>query len=132
MQIDTIPKLTAQILAIENQRQNWSNLKNEILHHRVNLEKKLGVLPEHDDTLRDAVHSCNSMIAEYDRLEESAVRYIGALGRDRDRRSEILRSKQWFDQAWDFYRNFALVRLKDKIYKMDKNGELSIETLFEK
>jgi hypothetical protein len=99
MQIDTIPKLTAQILAIENQRQNWSNLKNEILHHRVNLEKKLGVLPEHDDTLRDAVHSCNSMIAEYDRLEESAVRYIGALGRDRDRRSEILRSKQWFDQA---------------------------------
>jgi hypothetical protein len=39
------------------------------------------------------------MIAEYERLEESALRYIGALGRDRDRCSEILRSKQWFDQA---------------------------------
>jgi hypothetical protein len=99
MQIANIPTLTAQIVAIKKKRQEWANLRQLMSKHKIDLEKRLGVVPEFDDTLRDSIHACNSMIAEFDNLEQDSQNYIGVLGKERDKLSQVLRSKQWFTQA---------------------------------
>jgi hypothetical protein len=99
MQITKIPDLTGQILAIKKKQEDWASLRSVIHKHKIDLEKRLNKLPEHDDVLRNAIHSCDSMISEFDNLEQSSQNYIGVLGKERDQLTQVLRSKQWFVQA---------------------------------